>query len=305
MQTCSNCGATVREGARFCTACGTQLNDASSGSSPFSWGAAIEQSKAQAGTQATMGWPIAANEESKTVAASDGEPAVTEANSEEEHHSLAEVDEETGIVLSDADQEPISGVVDATEVEDLIPDAGETDADDDHEAEPDLSVMEDEVTMTSIEDDSNESASQDALAKWTSQWSSETEGAAAGASHTDNVADDDDEDVVVKAERLISQLQALVPRLARPKPADPNQKLKPQLLAAELDEYTDGTQWADLREVLERARDNPNDITHLMNVSSNASRLLELLDNREALADRASQVARRLRTPDDEDDEQA
>lgn len=40
MQTCSNCGAAVRPGAKFCTACGTRLNDVESNTGgTSSWGA--------------------------------------------------------------------------------------------------------------------------------------------------------------------------------------------------------------------------------------------------------------------------
>lgn len=37
MNTCSNCGAAVRPGAKFCTACGTRLNDASASAASSEW----------------------------------------------------------------------------------------------------------------------------------------------------------------------------------------------------------------------------------------------------------------------------
>lgn len=37
MNTCSNCGAAVRPGAKFCTACGTRLNDVSASTASSAW----------------------------------------------------------------------------------------------------------------------------------------------------------------------------------------------------------------------------------------------------------------------------
>lgn len=308
MQTCSNCGAAVRESARFCTACGTQLNDASSGSSPFSWGAAIEQSPVSHDAGTTAGWPTRGADDDSS------DPDVADATTSEEttlvdHLSAQEVDEETGIVLGDPDDAPLQGIVDATELEDVVEGLEDDGAVVDGPDEPDLSVMEDAVTMSTTDSGAEDQASQETLAAWTHDWStgdavSETAGVSSEteSSSPNDDDDDDNEDVLEKAERLIAQLQALVPKLARPKPANPTEKLKPRLLADELDEGTDGSQWADLRDVLEKARDNPNDITHLMNVSGNASRLLDLLDDRDYLAQRATSVAQRLRNPDLSDD---
>lgn len=49
MDTCSNCGAAVRPGAKFCTACGTRLNDSTaSGSGSSGWGEPSPAEPAQA-----------------------------------------------------------------------------------------------------------------------------------------------------------------------------------------------------------------------------------------------------------------
>ena len=320
MQTCSNCGANVREGARFCTTCGTQLNEASSGSSPFSWGAAIEQTSTPEG-----GWPTttsATDEPAQTEAAGDVTGAWNWSESPDSPSTDA-VDEESGIVLDDPDREPDAGLVDPTEVDDLdAPIDGEESAPS-GDKEPDLSIVEDEVSVNTEDNADASSEGQETLAAWAQSWSSDPESADSTAAddvdretaveavlagisseepglETDasDTDDEDEEETLAKAERLIAELQSLVPKLARPKPANPNQQLTPKLLADELDERIDGAQWADLREVLEKARDNPHDINHLMSVSGNASRLLDLLDDRESLANRASSVAQRLRNPD-------
>lgn len=326
MQTCSNCGASVREGARFCTACGTQLNEASSGSSPFSWGAAIEQTAAPEG-----GWPTAATEAAlgnaeETDTINETSPTTTTWNWGESSNSLPTeaVDEETGIVLDDPDREPDTGLVDPTEIDDLVAPASSDEPTITEDVEPDLAIVEDEAVVSIDDETAGSDEDQETLAVWAQSWavepeSTDSEPVATAADDEEilevletvdiqestaiDVDEEDEEATLAKAERLIAELQSLVPRLARPKPVNPNQKLTPQLLAEELEDRTDGSQWADLREVLEKARDNPNDITHLMSVSGNASRLLDLLDDRDKLANRASSVAQRLRNPDASNDD--
>jgi hypothetical protein len=311
MQTCSNCGASVREGARFCTACGTQLNDASSGSSAFSWGATTEQTaaspvapEAPGGTasDATSG-----QDESENEAITDSASLTVE--QPDQHLPTEAVDEETGIVLDDPADEARTGLVDATEIDVLDAEPGVAEPEVVDEDAPDLSTLEDWAGAPAGES-GVENDDQETLAVWAQRWVSEEETVVEedietvtieSTSIDEDAEEDDDPEITMKeAERLIAELQSLVPKLARPKPAKP-QPITPRVLAEELDGLNDGEDWADLREVLEKARSNPNDITHLMNVSGNAERLLALLESRERLANGLSGVAQRLRDiPDDE-----
>ena len=307
MQTCSNCGASVREGARFCTACGTQLNEASSGSSAFSWGATVERGAPATGESGTMHWSMTTSSGTQDASAAEETgsesvpPEPWDQDQPEDSPPTEAVDEETGILLDDPDAEPISGVVDASELDVLVADPEANKPVVVNEDAPDLSQMEDEAVSSTPDDERDSTNDQDTIAAWAQEWSGDDQAEAPPSSAVDD--DDDPEVTVAKAERLIAELQSLVPRLARPKPADPSQALIPTRLAEELESATGETQWEDLREILVQARDHPNDITYLMGVSGNAGRLLELMENRDSLANTASNVARRLRNP--EPDEQA
>lgn len=263
MQACSNCGASVRDTARFCTACGTQLNEASSGNSAFSWGAAVEQST-------TPDSPIS----SATSA-----PEIDETDSSETNEFAWSWD-----APSSTDNE-------------VSPDASEL--------QPEAAV---EASNMTSPDETVPTEPQDTLASWAQDWSTEDEVdevgeegvtpvAAVAAAADDDDDTDDAEATLEKAERLIAQLQSMIPRLAHPKPAKPR-PVVPTHLADELDSLNDGSDWSDLRSVLEQARDNPHDINHLMTVSGNANRLLSLLDSRENIARTASDMATRLRNPE-------
>jgi hypothetical protein len=70
MNTCSNCGAAVRPGAKFCTACGTRLNDVSASVASPEWtsGRPAENAAGAPGSPDATGAPG----ENGTFAASDG-----------------------------------------------------------------------------------------------------------------------------------------------------------------------------------------------------------------------------------------
>jgi hypothetical protein len=70
MNTCSNCGAEVRPGAKFCTACGTRLNDVSASVASPEWtsGRPAEDAAGVPGSPDATGAPG----ENGTFAASDG-----------------------------------------------------------------------------------------------------------------------------------------------------------------------------------------------------------------------------------------
>jgi hypothetical protein len=219
-------------------------------------------------------------------------------NRPEETPPTEAVDEETGIVLDDPDAEPVPGIVDATELDVLVEEPAEAEPATTDHAEPDLSQMEDEAVSSSPDDAPDLADEQSTIAAWAQEWSSDEAPAAPDSVAADDDDDDDPEVTVAKAERLIAELKSLVPRLARPKPVDPNQALIPQRMAEELESATGETDWEDLREILLQARDNPNDITYLMKVSGNAGRLLELMEQRNTLASTATSVAQRLRNPE-------
>jgi hypothetical protein len=108
--------------------------------------------------------------------------------------------------------------------------------------------------------------------------------------------EDDGEDTVAKAERLIGELQAIIPALARPRPAVPAMDSDAaQSVANDLDSAARIGQFDDVRETLLAARDNPRDVDNMLRLSSNVDRLLELLDDRNNLAKTATSAAGRLR----------
>lgn len=328
MQTCSNCGASVREGARFCTACGTQMNEASPETSAFSWGAAVDEPSAEpASTDAAAAWPTRGADgadEAEDVASEtpNGESETGDSDftwtwnapPADEPPASTDVEEESGVVIEqgEPDANP-ADVVEATEIDILAPDASSSDASvadaeadgtSDHASdvasEEDLLIVasEDEIV---VEEDVDSSGAE-TLAAWATGWDSPGEdnsGAIDEAlAQVADSSDNDDEDTVAKAERLIAELQSMLPRLVNPKPATP-EPVKPRLmLADELERVDDGSDWSDLRQVLERARDNPRDILHVMSISDNVERLIHLLDQRDNLARTAANVASRLRNPD-------
>jgi len=53
MLTCTNCGASVREGARFCTSCGTRLNDPVSPVATGVWASPVTSDPVSSGTRET------------------------------------------------------------------------------------------------------------------------------------------------------------------------------------------------------------------------------------------------------------
>jgi len=76
MLTCSNCGASVREGARFCTTCGTRLNDPVSPNATSVWATPVASEPAASSAEPTVVESIATSTWSGETAAQDeGSPA--------------------------------------------------------------------------------------------------------------------------------------------------------------------------------------------------------------------------------------
>ena len=319
MRTCSNCGATVREGAKFCTSCGTRLNDTDGASQHDTWSgsandAAASEQTAPSGTDATTGEEVAATTSSPTSGAEGfswtWDSASTGAQASDEEQP-AQVDEESGTVLDEAaaPDDEATTIADATEVEIL--------EDEPTASEEPLAVPVD-VTVTEPDTDTLETDEGDAtLAAWAGQWSEEDgdkvtplqSSAAASdepAEVTASVADDAEEATVEKAERLLSELRLIIPALARPRPIDPNARAEGDTvqvggsqslpdLAAELDDARSSEQFDDLRETLETARQNPRDVDTMLSLANQTERLLALLDDRDRMASKLEALSARLR----------
>jgi hypothetical protein len=228
------------------------------------------------------------------------------------------VDDESGVLIeTDEPNEQVDGAADLTEVEILDDSPGVSDvvADDDgittgesagDEPAPDTGEVDD--LLTSPDD---EIESQETLAAWATQWNTPTDSAETrGDEQTrepgsdtadDEVAEEpnDEEDTVSKAERLIGELRAIIPTLARPKPAQPALSCNPETLASDLDNAAKLGAWDDLRQILLDARDAPRDIDNMLKLASNVDQMLELLDDRNNLAKTANNVAALLRKPAD------
>ncbi len=368
MLTCSNCGASVREGARFCTTCGTRLNDPVASDATSVWAAPATGQPATSSDEATVDESTSSTESTWSGDTSDqhdarvdaapepeaGEDArvdaAPEANTDTDSDADApsepppqsdegftwswgtssnaddvvtpqavdEVDEESGVVLEDAqDQDPdTSEPVDATEIEILeVEETTSGSGNDAAEPAPDTSD-----TMLVVEDDEHDGQDEsETLAAWAEQWESpEVEDVAivndpdsdptrgesetldqAGTSEAGDVDSGGEEDTVARAERLIGELRAIIPTLARPLPAPPANALNnlpdPLPLAEELEVAARAGQFDDLREALQAARERPRDVDSMLTLSSKVDRLLELLDDRDNLAQTAERAATRLR----------
>lgn len=359
MLTCSNCGASVREGARFCTRCGTRLNDPVAPAASGVWGAAVSSETSSSTGEATGG-------ESGSLrpgGTSDGEDAVSERDPDtatvsasipdEDSDTAAEttgtsdegftwswgtssnadsgttdtidqVDEESGIVLEEAEttasegEEDSGELVDATEID--IREADDTGSDDvpEEDSEPSPETSD---TMLVLEDEEQDTTESETLAAWAEQWESPEADDETGADEaslepergepTPRGQDDatvpsgdaedskdsieDEEDTVTKAERLIGELRSLIPTLARPMPSAPAARVDAAALADELEGAARTNQFEDVREMLRSAREHPRDVDTMLNLAGNVSRLLELLDDRDNLAQIAESAATRLR----------
>jgi hypothetical protein len=313
MQTCSNCGASIREGAKFCTSCGTRLNDSAT-TTTSAWEAPASGTTATdtSSTTETPSWASSASSESETSASTTasaegkneggfswswGSPSTTAQESEQ---STTQVDDESGTVIdevSTSESDP-NTVTDATEVEILEDEPATTD-----ETSADAVRSDDEA----VNDDTT-------LADFAGQWSDEETGTAeatpepvtqsAAATSKEVGEDGEKEDTVAKAERLIGELRAIIPSLARPRPpvgARSQAGPKPGEIADELESAARVGNFDDLRDTLLAARNNPRDIDSMMSLSGKVDRLLELFDDRNNLAKTAESVASRLRGSENEE----
>ncbi len=329
MHTCSNCGATVREGARFCTACGTRLNDTVVASSTNAWSTS---SDAGAGTS-----------DRTNGDSNGGVSAITPTTKEQE----ADADADASAVTADAHPSPDGEfswtwgdpVDDGSDKEQVTEDADATlDAKDHSSAESEgddepivdaseLGILEEDHTASDEgdavaadsnhqnqaavddEDDDNR-ADNETLATWAEQWDESADESATtstGANDNSTTAgvDDEDssndadgagEDTVAKAERLFGELRAMMPALINPRPATPSSPDEATTVADDLETAARISQFDDVSEALLAARDNPRDVDNMLSLAGMVDRLLELLDDRNNLAKSAENAASRLRS---------
>lgn len=322
MQTCSNCGASVRNEARFCTSCGTRLN------------APMEQ-------DATAAWPAATATPAPTPDPSVWDKVRESIRTGEAASPTIVPHDEASNDTDDEQDAP------ATSAETEEPEQGDTfswswgvppTAADDDEASSDQAATDDEssqpagvgasvgggsapasVDTAEVENTSDGDGSDETLAAWATTWNldEDSDDAAepadaadveAAVSHLSQaVAEADatgnaEEDTVAKAERLIRELQSLIPALVAPKPVPPVTRLKPKLLRSSLESARGSADWSELRDVLTAANDNPRDIEHMMSLSSRVNDMLSLLDDRDQLAKAVDDVSAQLREAEDEDE---
>jgi hypothetical protein len=348
MLTCSNCGATVREGAKFCTSCGTRLNENAASNATSVWATpspADTSDTTDTAASSSSDWsnasatpPAWERSEPEPGSASSTEPEAPPSENDESstntdesfswswgssttdenepNGDAAQIDEESGVIIEEAEQtesgdepEPVSGqTVDATEVEILEDDQVSADAD-----RPDVSSL---STSDQVDEEATDGEETETLAAWAEQWETSeaadepvTMGATAGASSSDEhdalpkpqgndgaKAQEDEEDTLAKAERLIGELRSIIPSLAQPRPRVPDPSPDSETVADDLEGAAQIGNFDDIRDALLKARDNPRDVDNILSLSGQVDRLLELLDDRNNLAKTAQSAATRLRS---------
>lgn len=309
MLTCSNCGATLREGARFCTACGTRLNEEVAANLDGAWTTASEPASHEAtSVSAPDQTPGAATVAADPPPTSDGEFSWTWGDPVDDDSVEEQANEAPNVALDEGDQ---AGTVSESDDEPIV-DATELDIlEDDHstsDEEDAVSVdVEQQETPASDDEDSVDRGDNETLAAWAEQWD-ESADESAGASATADVDNQgssggsgttgesgNDEDSVAKAQRLLGELRALMPALVNPRPAPPPSP-EDSTVADDLESAANIGHFDDVSEALLAARDNPRDVDNMLSLAGMVDRLLELLDDRNNLAKTAESAASRLRS---------
>lgn len=278
MQTCSNCGATSREGAKFCTTCGSRLN------------AVVDPA-------AASGWESPATNDETRVSSgvSPHEPA-----QEQDEPSVATTDEPVGedpVMTSwswgqsttteeseESKEEPIAA--DMTEAYDVSETTGSEE------------TTSDAVTVSESEPSSDTAAEGESLSAWASQWAEPT---------PENEDVDEDEPVVTptvverangiederetpspqaRAHALLYELRELIDSTVREQESTAaiatggvgNETTLATLTAIPGDEG----RFDNLRTILEKARENPRDVDTMLNLLGEINSLIALIDSHEA-----------------------
>jgi hypothetical protein len=285
MQTCSNCGATSREGAKFCTTCGSRLNpvvDASATSGWESYAATDETRVASAMTESEPEAPQQAPVEAeKPEWASTDEPATTSTWS----WGQSVVDEPA--VAADANAEA-------------------------------------ESETANVQEDKSDDA---VLSSWANQWDAPAEIDAATESTSDptsgTVTDEPVEDQVAAGEEVQDEPSALFGTAPVSERVDaPSPKERAQALLFELRELIDESfaapaaasangdaasalatltalgddadKFDRLREILEKAREQPRDVDTMLNLLGEINSLIELVDRHHAYVTAVEEAKRQL-----------
>jgi hypothetical protein len=334
MRTCSNCGATVREGAKFCTSCGTRLNDTDGASQEDTWSGPANDDSTSTPTTGETGAPVegdvAATAADASTSGQEGfswswSSSANETDATNEARS-PQIDEESGTVLDEADPTGVEApaIADATEVEILEDEPNASEEELAVEAEPtategELAAEAETTESGAVPAPASADDSDATLAAWAGQWSDDERAEATplrsdtgidevepGEITVTAVQDDDEEATVEKAERLLGELRRIIPALARPRPTDPNAQAEgntvlvgggqslPELLD-DLDDARSSEQFDDLRAVIESARQNPRDVDTMLGLASQTDRLLALVDDRDRMASKLEALSVRLR----------
>ena len=266
MQTCSNCGATSREGAKFCTTCGSRLN------------AVVDPT-------ASSGWESPATDDETRFS-----PVVSPDNTEQrqDEPSVETTDEPVAVEKEPATTSWSWGQATATEVPEEEPIAADM-----TEALDVSKTGDDEIHVT-------EPAEGESLSSWASQWSESTpESEEAGevesiatsrASETTGEAEDEYEEPSpqARAHALLYELRELIDSTV------PDQESAPGVAAAVVEGGKenalatltavpgDEERFDNLRAILESAREQPRDVDTMLNLLGEINSLIALIDSHEA-----------------------
>lgn len=112
MLTCSNCGASVREGARFCTTCGTRLNDPVAPDATGVWASPVTSEPPASSAESTVAEPISTSTWSSDTSAQDEGSRGADPNAEADEAPIAS---EEPVVNTDPDLGTSSTTPPATE----------------------------------------------------------------------------------------------------------------------------------------------------------------------------------------------
>jgi hypothetical protein len=294
MQTCSNCGATSREGAKFCTTCGSRLNPVVDASNTSGWESYAPADETQVATAVT-GEDAAPPREETPVEAVEPEWASTEEPATTTTWSWGQ------------------SVVDEPDVVEEAPAEAEA--------------------QSAPPADDNESLSSWAN-QWDAPAESPAEIDAAAPVNTeaefepapDAVEDEPVEQQVATAEEVQDEPSALFGAVPESAPGDsPSPKERAQALLFELRELidesfaessvhfnADGTgdsgsaletlnalgddagQFDQLRAILEKAREHPRDVDTMLNLLGEINSLIDLVDRYHAYVTAVDEARRQL-----------
>lgn len=279
METCTNCGATLRPGARFCTTCGTRVNEKSNEVS--GWGTPVtnatddnqQTSVIEAVKPAEAEIPLQAQDRFRDW----GSPTSTADPASNFRSALdtevQPVEESTwGVPKESASNWNYGSTTDDTWKAPatwgaVTPDATEDDA----PAEQDTEV--EAVTDVAPE------AEEEAIALPEAVVTPTEEPESTAVSLTDNH---------VRALELVTELQAIIPQLTVSQADKGTAAMTLTEASLQVKDYSD------LAATLDAVKENPRDIQVLGDLAAKADRIQELLEERGALADAIEEAIKQL-----------